>query len=91
MRPYLAQGAGMALEDSWCLARELSRPGVSVDQAVQAFANARWQRNGRVQKRAVRNGVWFHSSGARARVRDLGMRVLGARALDVPWLYGFRA
>ena len=91
MRPYLAQGAGMALEDSWCLARELSRPGFSVDQAVQAFANARWQRNGRVQKRAVRNGVWFHSSGARARVRDLGMRVLGARALDVPWLYGFRA
>jgi salicylate hydroxylase len=91
MRPYLAQGAGMALEDSWCLARELSRPGVSVDQAVQAFTNARWQRNGRVQKRAVRNGVWFHSSGARARVRDLGMRVLGARALDVPWLYGFRA
>mgnify|MGYP003863249949 CR=1 FL=1 len=36
MRPYLAQGAGMALEDSWCLARELSRPGLSVDQAVQA-------------------------------------------------------
>jgi len=91
MRPYLAQGAGMALEDSWCLARELSRPGLSVDQAVQAYANARWQRNARVQKRAARNGVWFHSSGARARVRDLGMRVLGARTLDMPWLYGYRA
>ena len=91
MRPYLAQGAGMALEDSWCLARELSRPGFSVDQAVQAYANARWQRNARVQKRAARNGVWFHSSGARARVRDLGMRVLGARTLDMPWLYGYRA
>jgi len=91
MRPYLAQGGGMALEDSGCLARELSRPGLSVAQAVQAYANARWQRNARVQKRAARNGVWFHSSGARASVRDLGMRVLGARALDMPWLYGYRA
>jgi salicylate hydroxylase len=91
MRPYLAQGAGMALEDSWCLARELSRPGLSVDQAVQAYANARWQRNARVQKRAARNGVWFHSTGLRAGIRDLGMRALGVRALDMPWLYGYRA
>ena len=91
MRPYLAQGAGMALEDSWCLARELSRPGFSVDQAVQAYANARWQRNARVQKRAARNGVWFHSTGLRAGIRDLGMRALGVRALDMPWLYGYRA
>ena len=91
MRPYLAQGAGMALEDSWRLARELSRPGLSAPQAIQAYAEARWKRNARVQKRAVRNGLWFHSSGARAGVRDLGMRVLGARALDLPWLYGYRA
>ena len=91
MRPYLAQGGGMALEDSWRLARELSRPGLSVAQAVQAYANARWQRNARVQKHAVRNGVWFHSTGVRAGMRDLGMRALGARALDMPWLYGYRA
>ena len=91
MRPYLAQGAGMALEDSWCLARELSRPGQSVVQAVQAYANARWQRNARVQKRAARNGVWFHSTGLRAGIRDLGMRALGVRVLDMPWLYGYRA
>jgi salicylate hydroxylase len=91
MRPYLAQGGGMALEDSGCLARELSRPGLSVAQAVQAYANARWQRNARVQKRAARNGVWFHSTGLRAGIRDLGMRALGARALDMPWLYGYRA
>jgi len=81
----------MALEDSGCLARELSRPGLSVAQAVQAYANARWQRNARVQKRAARNGVWFHSTGLRAGIRDLGMRALGARALDMPWLYGYRA
>ena len=91
MRPYLAQGAGMALEDSWCLARALSRPGMSVAQAVQAYANARWQRNARVQQRAARNGMWFHSTGLRAGIRDLGMRALGVRALDMPWLYGYRA
>ena len=91
MRPYLAQGAGMALEDSCCLARELARPAASVTSAVQAYANARWQRNARVQARAVRNGLWFHSTGLQAGVRDLGMRLLGTRAIDLPWLYGFQA
>jgi len=90
MRPYLAQGAGMALEDSWCLAQALTRPGSNVAQAVQAYANARWQRNARVQAYAVRNGEWFHSTGLRATLRDTAMRTLGMRALDLPWLYGYR-
>jgi salicylate hydroxylase len=91
MRPYLAQGAGMALEDSWCLAQALTRPGANVAQAVQAYTEARWQRNARVQARAVRNGEWFHSTGLRATLRDAAMRTLGMRALDLPWLYGYRA
>ena len=91
MRPYLAQGAGMALEDSWCLAQVLARPGTSVAQAVQAYTQTRWQRNARVQARAVRNGEWFHSTGLRATLRDAAMRTLGTRALDLPWLYGYRA
>ena len=91
MRPYLAQGAGMALEDSWCLAQALARPSTSVDQAVQTYTQARWQRNARVQARALRNGEWFHSTGLRASLRDLAMRTLGARALDLPWLYGYGA
>lgn len=91
MRPYLAQGAGMALEDSWCLAQALARPGTSVAQAVQTYAHLRWQRNARVQARAVRNGEWFHSTGLRATLRDLAMRALGTRALDLPWLYGYHA
>lgn len=89
MRPYLAQGAGMALEDSWCLAHALARPGSSVAQAVLAYTQARWQRNARVQARAVRNGDWFHSTGLRAMLRDAALRTLGARALDLPWLYGY--
>ena len=91
MRPYLAQGGGMALEDSWCLAQALARPGDSVVHAVQAYTRARWQRNARVQARALRNGEWFHSSGARAALRDVVMRTMGARVLDLPWLYGYRA
>ena len=35
-----------------------------VPQQLQAFAQARWQRNARVQKRAVRNGQIFHAQGA---------------------------
>ena len=90
MRPYLAQGAGMALEDSWRLASELTRSGANVAQSVHAYANARWQRNARVQAHAVRNGEWFHSTGLRATVRDAAMQTLGMRALDLPWLYGYR-
>ena len=90
MRPYLAQGAGMALEDSWRLASELTRSGANVAQSVHAYANARWQRNARVQAHAVRNGEWFHSTGLRATVRDAAMQTLGMHALDLPWLYGYR-
>lgn len=91
MLPYLAQGAGMAIEDAAALASQLS--GVSaadVPQQLQQFAHARWQRNARVQARAVRNGRIFHAQGAMRIGRDMGLRWMGARLMDVPWLYGHR-
>ncbi len=51
---------------------------------------ARWQRNARVQARAVRNGRIFHAQGAMRIGRDMGLRWMGARLMDVPWLYGHR-
>ena len=56
---------------------------------LQAFAQARWQRNARVQARAVRNGQIFHATGVTRVGRDIGLRLMGARLMDVPWLYGY--
>jgi salicylate hydroxylase len=92
MLPYLAQGAGMAIEDANVLASHLSdAKGAEVALELQHFANARWQRNARVQARAVRNGQIFHAAGPMRVGRDMGLRMMGARLMDVPWLYGFRA
>jgi salicylate hydroxylase len=88
MRPYLAQGAGMAIEDALELAQCLSANAGSVAERLQAYAGRRWARNARVQERAIRNGRIFHATGAVALGRDLSMRLMGERLMDVPWLYG---
>jgi salicylate hydroxylase len=91
MRPYLAQGAGMAIED----ARELERVFAVTDDrlldvptGLRRYALNRWQRVGRVQERSRRNGTIFHASGALRMARNAAMVALGRRLLDQPWLYG---
>ena len=90
MLPYLAQGAGMAIEDAAELAVQLAdATDTDVPQRLQAFAQARWQRNARVQARALRNGQIFHATGPMRVGRDMGLRLMGERLMDVPWLYGY--
>jgi salicylate hydroxylase len=88
MRPYLAQGAGMAIEDAQALAQCLSAGNATVPEQLRAYAEQRWARNARVQARAIRNGRIFHAQGAVALGRNLSMRLMGERVMDVPWLYG---
>jgi salicylate hydroxylase len=87
MRPYLAQGAGMAIEDAAELQRALSMADLDVSMRLRRYALNRWQRNARVQARSIRNGKIFHATGPVRWGRDTAMRVLGSRLLDVPWLY----
>lgn len=87
MRPYLAQGAGMAIEDAHTLGTCLGEAGQDVAARLQAFARLRWQRNRRVQLRSRRNGRIFHASGLVRLGRDAAMAMLGAPLLDLPWLY----
>ena len=87
MRPYMAQGAGMAIEDAACLQVVLSGPERPMAERLQAYANERWRRNARVQARSIRNGQIFHAKGLMRWGRDAAMDVLGTRLLDVPWLY----
>lgn len=90
MLPYLAQGAGMAIEDAAELAAQLSHESAEeVPERLQQFARARWQRNARVQARAARNGQIFHATGAMRVGRDIGLRLLGAFLMDMSWLYKY--
>ncbi len=88
MRPYLAQGAGMAIEDADVLAQALQAAPDDIPGALRHYADQRWQRNARVQARAIRNGEIFHLRGAMQMGRDLSLKLLGKTLLDVPWLYG---
>lgn len=89
MRPYLAQGAGMAIEDAAELGRQLAQADAVLDvpTLLRRYALNRWQRNARVQARSIRNGEIFHLQGPMAWARDASLRLLGERLLDVPWLY----
>ena len=90
MRPYLAQGAGMAIEDAAELAHQWTAlADQDVGQRFAAFAHARWQRNARVQARAIRNGEIFHATGPMQWARDVGLRTLGEKLMDMPWLYDY--
>ncbi|MEO7939450.1 MAG: FAD-dependent monooxygenase [Burkholderiaceae bacterium] len=88
MRPYLAQGAGMAIEDAAAVAQVLSQAHPTTEAALQDFAQRRWARNRQVQERSRRNGKIFHATGLVRWGRDAAMAVLGTRVLDLPWLYG---
>lgn len=87
MRPYLAQGAGMAIEDAAELQKALSMHDLDVNLRLRRYALNRWQRNARVQERSLRNGRIFHATGLVRFGRDLSLRALGGRIMDVPWLY----
>lgn len=90
MRPYLAQGAGMAIEDAVEVGRVLQQaldPAFDVATMLARYAQSRWQRVARVQRRSARNGLIFHAEGPLRWGRDAALRAIGSRLLDQPWLY----
>jgi salicylate hydroxylase len=90
MRPYLAQGASMALEDAHALGHRLAAltdSNLEIETALQRYARERWQRVARVQRRSLRNATIFHATGALRFARDQVLGALGPRVMDLPWLY----
>ena len=96
MLPYLAQGAGMAIEDAFELGEQFKVNGLgasssSVQSTLATYAAKRWARNAQVQKRALLNAELFHADHSLAWARDRSLRLFGAKLLDMPWLYGYEA
>ncbi|MFZ9984006.1 MAG: FAD-dependent monooxygenase [Burkholderiaceae bacterium] len=88
MRPHLAQGAAMGLEDAWTLARCLQEAGPRrVDRAMARFAAERWQRVRQVQQRAERSGRIFQLGGLIGLARNLALRLHGPQLMDQAWLW----
>ncbi len=85
MRPYIAQGAAMALEDAAVLAACLQREA-DWSSAVQRYANARWARNAMLQARSERNGRIFHMPPPLSWARNMALRLHPA-LMDSPQVY----
>ncbi|NBX54129.1 MAG: FAD-dependent oxidoreductase [Betaproteobacteria bacterium] len=89
MRPYFAQGAGMAIEDAAALQWAWQHRGdQGVDLAWRAMADSRWRRVAQVQAQSRRNGLVFHSTGWLRWGRDAALQTLGSRLMNPAWLYG---
>ncbi len=92
MLPYLAQGAVMALEDAWVLARELDRAGVP--DGLLAYERICKPRATRVQKAAASNATAYHlRSGPSRLVAHTGLKAISRLAPSAllgrfDWLYG---
>jgi salicylate hydroxylase len=96
MLPFVAQGAGMAIEDAAVLAKCLGdfvTDPTNIQQGLKRYAAMRKSRVGRVQRTARQSGQIYHLRGPMALARDLTMKVLGAQRLQMrqDWIYSWKA
>ncbi len=93
MLPFMAQGAGMAIEDAAVLADALATTPDDPAAAFTRYAQARRARVARVQRTARRNGRIYHMHGLPALARNLAMQALGGERLlaQQDWVYRWRA
>jgi salicylate hydroxylase len=91
MLPYLAQGAAMAIEDAWVLARALSGQRDDAAAALRGYERERHTRTARVQHAAHRTGTVYHLGGGAALLRRLALAAMGGRRLIAryDWIYGW--
>jgi salicylate hydroxylase len=93
--PFLAQGAGMAIEDAEALARHLAAPS-QVDSALKTYEKERAPRTARVLDWSRRNAHLFHLPSPLAQglfgvagLFDGLSPAASERRFD--WLYGYQA
>jgi salicylate hydroxylase len=90
LRPHMAQGAAMALEDAWRLADNLAWKDYRLDdpiESIKRYGDQRWRRVARVQRQSEKAGKVFQLRGPLGLARDLALRIAATPLLDQPWLY----
>jgi salicylate hydroxylase len=88
MLPFLAQGAGQAIEDAAVLADCLAATA-EISDGLAAYSRRRAPRAAEAQKESEEQARLYHMSGPLAVARDIGMRVLGPERLlaRYDWIY----
>lgn len=93
MLPFLGQGAAMAMEDAYVLARELARTPDDVDSALRAYEVERIPRTSRVQIAAREQARFLHVASPRGtRLVEGRDAVLGGDVISnykIDWLYRY--
>jgi salicylate hydroxylase len=96
MLPYLSQGAAMAIEDAYVLAKSLAA-GAAVAEALKEYEALRLPRTSRVQLESRERGRTYHlSSPVALFYRDLAYRMRGlfnpqSSGIGADWVYAFDA
>ena len=89
--PFLAQGANMAIEDAFVMARCCDETA-DMEQGLVRYQTLRHLRVSRAIATANANAANYHLSGTKRRVAHLGLKTLGAVAPNaflnrLSWLY----
>ena len=92
IRPYLAQGAVMALEDAVAIAAALAANPGDPATAFAAYAQIRRARVSRVATSSYANGLVYHLPRTVAAARNTAMRLFGGKRImaGYDWLYGWK-
>ncbi len=87
--PFMAQGACLALEDAWTLARSFDdQPGIH--QALAAYETRRKPRARKVVAAAGANARNFHLRGPMRLAAQAALMAIGPRlARKYEWIYGY--
>jgi salicylate hydroxylase len=91
MLPFLAQGAGQAIEDAAALARCLSDTPADIPAALARYETARRAHTAKIQRMSWDNNTFYHlPDGPEQRARDKALETAtdesGLAALS--WIYG---
>ena len=97
MRPFLAQGAAMAIEDAWVLGRFLDTYETEVEQALTEYEYYRRPRTAIVQRRSIEQGRMYHERSRSAQLMRNFKLAAGTRLVpdiamqQYDWLFGYDA
>jgi len=95
MLPFQAQGAAMAIEDSYVLTHYLARES-DIEKAFVKYQEARIKRATRMQQVSRNNANVFHASGVKAALRNFALglvSVINPNLLNKKsaWIYDYDA
>ncbi len=88
--PHLAQGAALALEDSYTLYKLLykySDDNFNISEVFEKFAKFRIHRYQRMQIESRLNGIVFQQQGVLRLMRNLFIKNYGSSLLEKNWIY----